>query len=277
MNHRELWQPLVAEYGEGEAKAIVRLLLERGFGLSLADVLTGGVEGLPEDRACLLRGMAARLAAGEPVQYVLGEAEFDGRWLRVTPSVLIPRPETEELCQWVVASDLPAKARILDIGTGSGCIACTLAAHLEDAEVTGWDLSDEALEVARENARRTCTNVAFARRDALALPADHALWDAIVSNPPYICQRERASMERHVLDHEPAMALFVPDDDALCFYESIARYAQTALKPGGQLFFEINPRYAQALCALLSDLAFEAVGIRDDGFGKQRFIRAVQP
>ncbi len=281
MNYRELWQVLVPRYGEREAQAVVRLLLDHVFGLSLADVLAGGLDSLPVPSATHLQAMMQRLMAGEPVQYVMGEAEFCGRWLKVSPAVLIPRPETEELCQWVLSAELPAKPRILDIGTGSGCIACTLAAELPDARVEGWDISEEALLVARENAGRIGVHAVFSRHDILAtadiLQGSQQKWDVIVSNPPYICQKERATMAPHVLQHEPATALFVPDDDALCFYRAIATYALAALDRGGRLFFEINPLYAEELQAMLLELAFCDVSIRIDAFGRQRFISAIRP
>ncbi len=169
---------------------------------------------------------------------------------------------------------------ILDIGTGSGCIACTLAAELPEAEVTAWDISEEALAIARENARRTHVHVSFEQVDILdprliaASPQNR--YQVIVSNPPYICQKEQATMERHVLDHEPHLALFVPDDDPLLFYRAIARYASLSLTPGGSLYFEINPLYATELSALLSAMSYHDIEIRNDQFGKPRMIKATR-
>lgn len=202
--------------------------------------------------------------------------------MMVNEHVLIPRPETEELCQWVVSemSDERLEVRdfsILDIGTGSGCIAVTLAAALPQAEVTAWDISAEALQVARENARRSGVTVTFQQVDMLNTQHHVPLstqWELIVSNPPYICYKERAMMESNVLDHEPHTALFVPDDDPLLFYRAIAEYGQKALKVGGWLYFEINPLYADALTDMLGTMSYHDIEIRNDQYGKQRMIRA---
>ena len=281
MTYQELWRPLTAVYDQREAQSVARMVLEMRFGLTLADVLCGQ---MPDE--CDLRPIQQRLLAGEPVQYVIGEAEFGGRRFRVAPGVLIPRPETYELCLWVSNRGErreergEKEERILDIGTGSGCIACTLAAELPEAEVTAWDISEEALAIARENARRTHVHVLFEQADILdprliaASPQNR--YQVIVSNPPYICQKEQATMERHVLDHEPHLALFVPDDDPLLFYRAIARYASLSLTPGGSLYFEINPLYATELSALLSAMSYHDIEIRNDQFGKPRMIKATR-
>ena len=281
MTYQELWRPLTAVYDQREAQSVARMVLEMRFGLTLADVLCGQ---MPDE--CELQQIQQRLLAGEPVQYVIGEAEFGGRRFRVAPGVLIPRPETYELCQWVSNRGErreergEKEERILDIGTGSGCIACTLAAELPEAEVTAWDISEEALAIARENARRTQVHVSFEQVDILdprliaASPQNR--YQVIVSNPPYICQKEQATMERHVLDHEPHLALFVPDDDQLLFYRAIARYASHALTPGGSLYFEINPLYATELSALLSAMSYHDIALKNDQFGKPRMIKATR-
>ena len=281
MTYQELWRPLTAVYDQREAQSLARMVLEMRFGLTLADVLCGQ---MPDE--CDLRPIQQRLLAGEPVQYVIGEAEFGGRRFRVAPGVLIPRPETYELCLWVSNRGErreergEKEERILDIGTGSGCIACTLAAELPEAEVTAWDISEEALAIARENARRTHVHVLFEQADILdprliaASPQNR--YQVIVSNPPYICQKEQATMERHVLDHEPHLALFVPDDDPLLFYRAIARYASLSLTPGGSLYFEINPLYATELSALLSAMSYHDIALKNDQFGKPRMIKATR-
>ena len=296
MTNKELWRPLTAVYDEREAQAVARMVLEVHFGLTMAEVLCGQ---MPDE--CELRQIQQRLLAGEPVQYVIGEAEFGGRRFRVAPGVLIPRPETYELCQWVIEErgDIeirgaryeerlrvgeqssgmremsPRGERILDIGTGSGCIACTLAAELPEAEVTAWDISEDALAIARENAKRTHVHVSFELVDVLQSPPI-SRYDLIVSNPPYICQQEAEAMEHHVLDHEPRLALFVPDDDPLLFYRAIAQYGSHALTPGGSLFFEINPLYASELETLLSAMSYHDIEIRNDQFGKPRMIKATR-
>ena len=266
MSYEELWTPLTKLYDAREAKAIARLVMEDRFGLTMADVLCGKTG----DDA-VLRHIQQRLLQGEPVQYVLGVAEFGGRQFRVAPGVLIPRPETLELCQWV---EEERGTTILDIGTGSGCIACTLAAELPEAQVTAWDISEAALSVARENAKRTNVHVSFEQVDALNIPLTPDKWDIIISNPPYICEQERATMERHVLDYEPSLALFVPDDDPLLFYRAIADYARQSLTAGGSLFFEINPLYAEQLKSLLSAMSYHHIEVRDDQYGKPRMIKA---
>ena len=274
MSYEELWKPLTKLYDAREAKAIARLVLEERFGLTMADVLCGKTG----DDA-VLRHIQQRLLQGEPVQYVLGVAEFGGRQFRVAPGVLIPRPETLELCQWVQEERKEERGErrgitILDIGTGSGCIACTLAAELPEAQVTAWDISEAALSVARENAKRTNVHVSFEQVDALNIPLTPDKWDIIISNPPYVCEQERAAMERHVLDYEPSLALFVPDDDPLLFYRAIADYARQSLTADGSLFFEINPLYAEQLKSLLSAMSYHHIEVRDDQYGKPRMIKA---
>lgn len=284
MNYETLWQRLTDIYETGEAKAIVRLVLEVCFGLTMTDILCGKIEKLTAEEQKDLNHIIQRLETGEPVQYVLGEAEFGGRTFHVEPGVLIPRPETYELCQWIMKERRGKKEEgrntsILDIGTGSGCIACTLAAELADAEVTAWDISDDALRIATENAKRTNVHVSFEKVDVLNTsllnrerPATGL--DIIVSNPPYICNKERATMERNVLEHEPELALFVPDDDPLLFYRTIARLAAKALNPSGALYFEINPLYVSEMQQMLSEEGFSHTEIRNDQFGKQRFTKS---
>ena len=272
MTYRQLWQRLVPVYGKGEAQAIARLIYEVRYGLTLSDLLMGRDSNVPQDE---LEQIAIRLERQEPVQYILGQAEFCGRTFIVNKHVLIPRPETAELCQWIIATNA---THILDIGTGSGCIAITLAAEMPEAEVTAWDISEEALKVAKENAKRTNVHVKFEQVDILHLPSSilhlTSAFDLIVSNPPYICNKERETMEANVLEHEPHTALFVPNDDPLLFYRAIAQYGQTALKEGGWLYYEINPLYAEDLRAILSKMSYYDIEIKEDQYGKQRMIRA---
>jgi len=291
MTYNELWRQLAQIYDEGEAKAIARMVYEVRYDLTLSDIYLGKDAQLSADSQTELKEIAKRLLQGEPIQYVLGQTYFCGRQFMVNEHVLIPRPETEELCQWILAADLhrltqavrcrplSSAAEILDIGTGSGCIAITLAAEMPQAEVTAWDISAEALAVARENARRHNVRVSFEQVDALHLTSGichqtSAVFDLIVSNPPYICNKERDAMETNVLEHEPHTALFVPDDDPLLFYRAIAQYGQSALKDGGWLYFEINPIYAKALCDMLSKMSYRYIEIKEDQYGKQRMIRA---
>lgn len=284
MTYNELWRQLTQVYDDYEAKAIARMVYEVRFGLMPSDLFIGKDTQLSTDDQKLLAEITQRLLTGEPVQYVLGEAEFGGRTFHVEPGVLIPRPETYELCQWIMEERRGKKEEgrntsILDIGTGSGCIACTLAAELADAEVTAWDISDDALRIATENAKRTNVHVSFEKVDVLNTsllnrerPATGL--DIIVSNPPYICNKERATMERNVLEHEPELALFVPDDDPLLFYRTIARFAAKALNPSGALYFEINPLHVSEMQQMLSEEGFSHTEIRNDQFGKQRFTKS---
>ena len=284
MTYNELWRQLTQVYDDYEAKAIARMVYEVRFGLMPSDLFIGKDTQLSTDDQKLLAEITQRLLTGEPIQYVLGEAEFGGRTFHVEPGVLIPRPETYELCQWIIEERRGKKEEgrntsILDIGTGSGCIACTLAAELADAEVTAWDISDDALRIATENAKRTNVHVSFEKVDVLNTsllnrerPATGL--DIIVSNPPYICNKERATMERNVLEHEPELALFVPDDDPLLFYRTIARFAAKTLNPGGALYFEINPLYVSEMQQMLSEEGFSHTEIRNDQFGKQRFTKS---
>lgn len=270
-----LWRRLTPLYDEGEAKAIARMVLESRFGLNMTDIYTDGISSLASDARDELERIMLRLEKAEPVQYVLGYAEFHGRRFAVSKGVLIPRPETEELCQWIIRdTEGDEGPDILDIGTGSGCIAVTLANEVAEAAVTAWDVSSAAIICCEENARQLGVMVDVVRQDALTPPDDTARWDIIVSNPPYICESERQSMHVNVTGHEPAEALFVPDDDPLLFYRAVCRYALHALRPGGALYFEINPHCAGALLDLIRVTGFDDVTLLDDSFGKQRFIKA---
>ena len=287
MGYEELWQRLTPLYDAGEAKAIVRLVLDECYGLSWADVLGGKVSELSANDQTELEKIMLRLEKGEPVQYIIGVADFCGRQFHVEPGVLIPRPETEELCRMVIEErEISQKGQsplceILDIGTGSGCIAITLALELPDAKVTAWDISDDALRIASANAKALGASVTFQHHDALdsslsTLYSSLPKWDLIVSNPPYICGKEADGMDKNVLGYEPHEALFVPDDDPLLFYRTIARYATKALKPNGKLFFEINPLYADDLTHLLGKMLCYNAEILNDQFGKPRFLKATK-
>ena len=273
MTFKAFWQPLAAIYGENEARWIGREVFLLRYGLSQTALLMGEAEHISEAE---LKGLQQRLLEGEPVQYVVGETEFCGHRFHTAHGVLIPRPETEELCRWIVEEwKEESGKRLLDIGTGSGCIACTLAAELKEAQVGAWDISADALRIARGNAERLGVSVNFELVDALQPPhPTPGSLDIIVSNPPYVCQQERADMERHVLDHEPPLALFVPDDDPLLFYRAIADYALQALRPGGRLYFELNCRFAHETADMLQQAGFSDVCIRKDQYGKDRFISA---
>ena len=324
--YQQLWQSLTPLYDAGEAQAIVRTVLDVKYGMTLTDIICGKVNEISADEERKLEEIIIRLQKGEPVQYVLGEADFAGRPFHVEPGVLIPRPETAELCQWiekdmieksiVSSEDSPEDSsgnspqatddarRILDICTGSGCIAITLGLNIPNSEVTGWDISEDALRIAQGNVEMMkAGNVRIEHQDALTLPKaaetdnekmkgnddkevvkpkgeaktpSTQKWDLIVSNPPYICEKEKADMEKNVLEHEPSLALFVPDEDPLKFYRAIAEYASSALKSGGALYFEINPIYEKETREMLLKLDFKDIETKEDAFGKKRMMRAMK-
>lgn len=298
MTYNQLWKRLTVIYNEREAQAIVRTVLDALFGMSLTDICLGKVTQLSADDTTRLEKIMQRLEKSEPVQYVLGAEWFAGRLFDVTPGVLIPRPETEDLVKWACdeakekekednskeergkeEKEVSKKGEeaphpsILDIGTGSGCIAITVALALPQARVTAWDISTDALAIAAGNAHRLGASVRFEHQDALSAPDDEERWDVIVSNPPYICDRERADMSDNVLSYEPELALFVPDSDPLLFYRAIARYASKALKPGGRLLFETNTAYAHEVAQAMADEGFTAIEVRNDCFGKPRMVK----
>lgn len=295
MTYNQLWKRLTAIYNEREAQAIVRTVLDALFGMSLTDICLGKVTQLSADDTTRLEKIMQRLEKSEPVQYVLGAEWFAGRLFDVAPGVLIPRPETEDLVKWACdeakekednskeergkeekedskKEEVPHPS-ILDIGTGSGCIAITVALALPQARVTAWDISTDALAIAAGNAHRLGASVRFEHQDALSAPDDEERWDVIVSNPPYICDRERADMSDNVLSYEPELALFVPDSDPLLFYRAIARYASKALKPGGRLLFETNTAYAHEVAQTMANEGFTAIEVRNDCFGKPRMVK----
>lgn len=269
--YSELRDGLLREYDAGEARAVALLVLEEEFGVPRTDVYAGKVRHFSDAERARLQNISERLQAGEPVQYVTGHAAFMGRRFAVSPAVLIPRPETEELV--ALALREPAR-RVLDVGTGSGCVAVSLALELPGAEVEAWDLSDDALAVARTNAAALGAAVRFVRRDALAAPEAGEAFDLIVSNPPYVRESERAGMERRVAEHEPAMALFVPDDDALRFYRALARLGRARLRPGGRLVMEVNAALAGATAALMRAEGYGGVAVSRDAYGRERFVEA---
>ena len=253
MTLTDLAKRLTSYYDIQEARGIVRLLLSDLYGMSLTDICVGALGRLTEEQTQQIEDAMLRLEKGEPVQYVTGRAHFCDRTFLVSPSVLIPRPETELLCQLIADNDQAVtgngEIRVLDMGTGSGCIAITLALSMQNASVEAWDVSAEALNMAKSNAESLGASVSFEQKDILGLDENNVerCYDIIVSNPPYICNKEAAQMEHNVLDFEPHLALFVPDEDPLLFYSAIARFARQALKVGGVLYFEINPLYADAL------------------------------
>ena len=277
--YQQFWQSLTPLYDAGEAQAIVRTVLDVEYGMTLTDIICGKVNELSSDEERNLEEIITRLQNGEPVQYVLGEADFAGRTFHVEPGVLIPRPETAELCQWIEEEVLSLEAderkQILDICTGSGCIAITLGLNIPNSEVTGWDISEDALRIAQGNVEMLkAGNVRIEYQDALMLPKTAETADIIVSNPPYICEKEKADMEKNVLDYEPDLALFVPDEDPLKFYRAIAEFASTELRSWGMLYFEINPLYEKETREMLEGFGFKDIETKEDAFGKKRMMKA---
>lgn len=267
---------LIPLYGRGEAEWMTRLTLEYVTGWSRVDLLVDAYKELGEVRVEAVKNIVARLLKHEPLQYILGYEDFMGLKIKVSPSVLIPRPETQELVNIII--DREAKASdlsVLDAGTGSGAIAVALSRNLRFARVMAIDNSDAALEVARSNAERLRTPVTFVNADMLSLASiPGEPFDIIVSNPPYVLDSERAEMSANVLGHEPSVALFVPDSDPLRFYLALARYAAAGgLKPDGRLYFECNPLTIGVLSSQL-EVDFDEVEAIRDSFGRKRFIIA---
>lgn len=265
---------LNGSYSHDEIGALTRLILEKVTGRSFSDILACKFTNLSDQTTRKIAEIIARLKNREPIQYIFGEADFWGLTFRVNRAVLIPRPETEELVQWIIedCSDEPLKA--LDIGTGSGCIAVTLAKKMPSARIHAWDISEEALEVARENAARNNAAVIFSRKDVLNEQPQEETFDLIVSNPPYIAQSEKKEMDTNVLNFEPHLALFVPDENPLIFYEKIARLASGSMKKEGKLFFEINRQKANRVASILRKNGFRNIEIRKDISGNERMIKA---
>ena len=341
--YQQLWQSLTPLYDAGEAQAIVRTVLDVEYGMTLTDIISGKVNELSADESIKLEEIVCRLQNGEPVQYVLGQTDFAGRTFHVEPGVLIPRPETAELCQWIVETQnenlkeeeaiirkefnispdaaiedvnmfkgkgwfkrkylrlrflikmlhsfkkarhtklVTPRPRIIDLGTGSGCIAITLSLDIPNSEVLGFDISDSACNVATKNAKQLASRAIFHKSDIFDLlemcktnREDHFKADIIVSNPPYICEKEKADMEKNVLEHEPAIALFVPDEDPLKFYRAIAEFASLELRSWGMLYFEINPLYEKETREMLEGFGFKDIETKEDSFGKKRMMRAVK-
>ncbi len=278
---RQIVDTLVPKVEEREARALAFVVLEDAFGLSHTDIYLGKDTAFSEDDTIRLEKILRRLEQGEPVQYVIGTAQFCDLTFRVTPDTLIPRPETEELVGWV-ASLLPSEApcSVLDVGTGTGCIAISLAKQFPRVQVTAWDISEGALAVAQQNAETNGVTVDFRRTDVLEVvnesaasaPSSDVLY--IVSNPPYICERERAEMEAHVLDYEPASALFVPDADPLLFYRALARLGQQL--HAAAVLVEINQAYGQETVRMFQLSGYSNVELRRDIYGKDRMIKAVR-
>lgn len=263
-------------YPESEIRSLVRLLIEEVSGMQASVFLSDKSNQLNELQEKRLDDILHRLANSEPLQYILGETEFYGLPFWVDSRVLIPRPETEELVEWIVDENQSRTIRVLDVGTGSGCIAVALARKLPQAELEAWDVSAGAIEVASSNALRNKVKIDFRECDVMSDQFDIvASYDVIVSNPPYICMSEKGEMHNNVLDYEPDIALFVDDNDPLMFYRRIAELGKRFLKPSGTLFFEINYSFGTEMVELLHSIGYSTVELRQDLSGNDRMVRAL--
>ena len=273
----EIRNALRGYYPDSEALSLAKMLLVEAFGFSTLELYGGKDKEISGNRLRDLHEMLSRLQKNEPIQYILGKETFCGLTFEVDANVLIPRPETRELVEWIVADyeSVPA-CRILDVGTGSGCISISLAKFIPGASVESWDISEGALKVARRNCALNGVEVLLRQQDVLLAQPEPACFDVIVSNPPYITESEKVDMEANVLDWEPATALFVPDSDSLLFYRKIAELGTVMLKEGGSLYFEINRAYGNATVQMLEGLGYKQIELRKDDWGNDRMIKAVR-
>ena len=262
-------------YSAGEIPALTRILAIELLGIPQMTFFLKDEVTLTAEQEALLGNAIERLKKQEPIQYILGYCDFCGLRFKVTPATLIPRPETSELVEWIT-SEATGNEGILDIGTGSGCIAVSLAHRLQQSKVTAWDISHDALAVAAENSKANGCAVAFEEVDILAYQPTDAQFDIIVSNPPYIKENEKEAMHSNVLDWEPHTALFVPDSDPLLFYRTIAKKGLALLKPGGRLYFEINRAHGNETMEMLAALGYTGIELRKDFAENDRMIRAVK-
>lgn len=267
---QQIQQAITANYSAAEAKAIAHAYLNMKCGVNTLDILMEKAVEEPVN----FKADLAQLAAGVPLQYVTGKAYFYDRLFSLNSDTLIPRPETEELVSQVLKLIGSETTHVLDIGTGSGCIAISLALEAPQSQVSAWDVAPEAIAKAQENASQLGAKVTFQQQDVFAWEEDLKTWDIIVSNPPYVLNSEKAEMEAHVLDHEPHLALFVPDEDPLKFYRVIGDMAQARLKPGGYLCFEINRAFGAQNVALAEAQGFENIQLLKDFHGNDRMLIA---
>lgn len=275
-NISKIRRELAELYPDNEIEGIIRIIFEHLKGWSPVDIVLRREEILSEFISGKIDKILFRLKQNEPIQYIIGEGRFFGYNFIVNRSTLIPRHETEELVEMIIKENSESDLSVLDIGTGSGCIAIALAMHLRFPDVTGIDISEQAIMTATENAKKLKAAVKFKVADIFSLKPTPSSVDIIVSNPPYICESESVDMEAPVLDYEPHSALFVPDSEPLIFYNKIADYAITALKPSGKLYFEINPIYSKELVKLLNGKGFSQIELHLDIHKRRRFATAIK-
>ncbi len=266
---------LKESFAQEEIRNFIALILDFKLGYSKVDILMKQDEELEDAIVCYCNDALTKLKNLVPIQYILGETEFYGLKFKVNSSVLIPRPETEELVHWIIDDYQSKSPAILDIGTGSGCIPITLKVNIPESKVQSWDISEDALSIAKSNAELNNVHVCFEKQNALALSNLKDKFDVIVSNPPYVLDKEKELMHNNVLDYEPHLALFVPDNEPLLFYEAIARFAKTNLNPNGALYFEINEAFGSATVKMLEELGFVKVELKKDLFGKDRMVKGI--
>ena len=272
---KSIREELSGTYPTGEIDAIAHILATDLLHISETTYFLRDEVSLTPEKETLLADALQRLKKDEPLQYIIGETEFCRLRFRVNPSVLIPRPETGELVRMIAAENKGRKCRILDIGTGSGCIAVTLAKELGQSTVSAWDISPEALATATENSLLNGTEVTFSQRDILSYtPTGNDRYEIIVSNPPYIKEQEKSGMESNVLEWEPSIALFVPDSDPLLFYRTIAQKAREMLTADGRLYFEINREHGEETCAMLSASGYKEIMLHKDFADNDRMVSA---
>lgn len=272
-------QQLVDLYPKTEIDAFFFRLVEQQLQFSLTDFFTKSNFSIPKEKLLFMNHVVKRLQDEEPIQYILGSTNFYGLEFKVTPNTLIPRPETEELVSWVLNHIKEEKQktpdlRILDIGTGSGCIAIALKKNLERASISALDISEGALEVAKENGKTNNVDINFIKADILQTDTLKQRFDLIISNPPYVRELEKKEIKNNVLQHEPHSALFVSDENPLLYYKKIAEFARTHLTENGLLFFEINQYLAKETQDYLQQNGFKNVTLKQDLFGNPRMIKA---
>ena len=262
------------DFSKSEINTFFKLLCEDIIGIKPHQIIINAANKVSDSDLNLFFDAINRLKLNEPIQYIIGHSYFFENKFKLSPSVLIPRPETEELISWIFAHYKPLeKLKILELGTGSGCIAITLAKHFVNSKVFALDISDHALEVARFNSELNNTNVVFFKADILNLDVFDENYDIIVSNPPYVSKSEISKMSPNVLDYEPHLALFVEDSNPLIFYKSIKKIILSNLSPNGHCFLEINEAYGEELMQLYEDLSFDSVVLKKDIFNKNRMIK----
>ena len=272
---KEMHAQLMESYPKNEIDSFFYGLIDHYLEMSKIDFALYPNRLLSISQMNELKSSLNQLKKQIPLQYIIGQTSFKGLSFRVTPSVLIPRPETEELVEWAIGSVKPNTAqRILDIGTGSGCIAISLATEFPEADITAIDISKSALQIAKKNAKKHQVSIDFQSSNILEDFNTSDSYDLIISNPPYVTISEKKQMNANVLDHEPHSALFVPDSDPLLFYNAIGCFASQHLSNKGTLFFEINEQYGKSVVALLKELEFHDIELRKDFRGKDRMIRA---